>query len=99
MRLTAAALLLLAAGTPALAQFPAPAPNASPNRAPAVVVLRAARLFDGTGGAVVRDAAVVVTGDRITAAGAAARVSVPAGARVIDLGDATLLPGFIDAHV
>jgi imidazolonepropionase-like amidohydrolase len=48
---------------------------------------------------VVRDAAVVVTGDRITAAGPAARVAVPAGARVVDLGDVTLLPGFIDAHV
>jgi imidazolonepropionase-like amidohydrolase len=56
-------------------------------------------MFDGTGAPVVRDAAVVVTGDRITAAGPAARVTVPVGARVVDLGDATLLPGFIDAHV
>jgi imidazolonepropionase-like amidohydrolase len=64
-----------------------------------VVVLRAARMFDGTGAALVRNAAVVVTGDRITAAGPAASIAVPAGARVVDLGDATLLPGFIDAHV
>jgi imidazolonepropionase-like amidohydrolase len=47
---------------------------------------------------VVRDAAIVVTGDRIVAAGAASAVAVPSGAKVIDLGDVTLLPGFIDAH-
>jgi imidazolonepropionase-like amidohydrolase len=61
-------------------------------------VLRARRLFDGTGAAPVTDGVVVVTGDRITAAGPASRVQIPAGARVLDLGDATLLPGFIDAH-
>jgi imidazolonepropionase-like amidohydrolase len=47
---------------------------------------------------VVRDAVIVVTGDKITAAGAASSVSIPAGAKVVDLGDVTLLPGFIDAH-
>jgi imidazolonepropionase-like amidohydrolase len=46
----------------------------------------------------VNNAAVVVTDDRIVAVGSAASVAVPAGARVIDLGDVTLLPGFIDAH-
>jgi imidazolonepropionase-like amidohydrolase len=63
-----------------------------------VVVLKAARLVDGTGRAPMTNAAIVVTDDRITAVGPAATVGVPAGARVIDLGDATLLPGFIDAH-
>jgi imidazolonepropionase-like amidohydrolase len=62
------------------------------------VVLRAARMIDGTGAASIRDAVIVVTGDKITAAGSSSSVSVPANARVIDLGDATLLPGFIDAH-
>jgi imidazolonepropionase-like amidohydrolase len=62
-------------------------------------VLRAARLIDGNGGPVVSNGVVVVTDDRIVAAGAAGSVTVPAGARVIDLGDATLLPGFVDAHV
>ena len=62
------------------------------------VVLRAARLLDGTGAAAVPNGVVVVAGDRIVAAGAAGSVRVPAGARTIDLGDATLLPGFIDAH-
>ncbi|HET8774960.1 MAG TPA: amidohydrolase family protein [Thermoanaerobaculia bacterium] len=60
------------------------------------VVLRAARMFDGTSDAVTSPGIVVVTGNRITAAGASA--AVPAGATVIDLGDATLLPGFVDAH-
>jgi imidazolonepropionase-like amidohydrolase len=62
------------------------------------VVLTAARLIDGTGAPVVRNGVVIVTGDTIVAAGPAASVSVPHGALVIDLGDATLLPGFIDAH-
>jgi imidazolonepropionase-like amidohydrolase len=61
-------------------------------------VLRAARLIDGTGAAPITNAAIVVTDDRIVAVGAAASVPVPAGAHVIDLGDVTLLPGFIDAH-
>src|SRR4051812_28186947 len=62
------------------------------------VVLRAARLIDGTGGPVVQNGVVVVKGDKIVAAGAQSAVAIPAGARVVDLGDATLLPGFIDAH-
>src|SRR5579863_9038369 len=61
---------------------------------PVVVVLRAARMFDGTGAAPITNAVVVVTDDKITAAGPASSVTVPAGARVVDLGQATLLPGF-----
>jgi len=63
-----------------------------------VVVLKAARLIDGTGAAPITNAVVVVTDNTITAIGAAGQVRVPANARVIDLGDVTLLPGFIDAH-
>jgi imidazolonepropionase-like amidohydrolase len=62
---------------------------------PKTVAIKAARLFDGTSNNVVANAVVVVTGDRITGV----NVAIPAGAQVIDLGDATLLPGFIDAHV
>lgn len=65
--------------------------------APVPVVLRAARLVDGTGAPPVSNGMVVVTGDRITAVGTG--IALPAGARIIDLGDATLLPGFVDAHV
>ena len=59
-----------------------------------VIVLKAARLFDGASNDVVANAVVVVEGQRIRAIGG----PVPAGAEVIDLGDVTLLPGFIDAH-
>jgi imidazolonepropionase-like amidohydrolase len=59
------------------------------------IVVRAARMLDVTAGRIVPNAVVVVEGDRITAVNPAAP---PAGARTIDLGDVTLLPGFIDAH-
>ncbi|MFL5561758.1 MAG: amidohydrolase family protein [Gemmatimonadaceae bacterium] len=64
----------------------------------ATIVIRAARLIDGTGAAPVTDAAIVVAGNKIVAAGKASAVAIPSGARVIDLGNSTLLPGFIDAH-
>jgi imidazolonepropionase-like amidohydrolase len=66
-------------------------------QAPATVIaIKAARLFDGKSDAVVSEGVVLVQGTRITAAGP--RLTVPAGAQVIDLGDATILPGLIDAH-
>jgi imidazolonepropionase-like amidohydrolase len=55
-------------------------------------------LIDGTGAPAIHNAVVIVTDNRITAVGSASSVSVPADARVIDLGEVTLLPGFIDAH-
>src|SRR5919108_309641 len=67
-------------------------------RGTVTVVLRAARLVDGTGAPPVANGVVVVDADRIVAVGREGTVNVPAGARRIDLGDATLLPGFIDAH-
>ncbi len=60
------------------------------------VVIKAARLFDGKSNALVTPGMVIVTDGKIIAAGSNA--AAPAGAEVIDLGDATLLPGFIDAH-
>ena len=64
--------------------------------APSVTIVRAARLVDGRGGAVMAPAAVRVDGERITAV--AERLDAPAGAKLVDLGAATLLPGFIDLH-
>jgi imidazolonepropionase-like amidohydrolase len=59
-------------------------------------VLKAAHLFDGKSGTLVSPGVVVVKDERIVAVGANA--AIPADAAVVDLGDATLLPGFIDAH-
>ncbi|HXL22220.1 MAG TPA: amidohydrolase family protein [Candidatus Dormibacteraeota bacterium] len=59
-------------------------------------VLKAARLFDGKSNALMKPGIVVVSGGKIVAAGSSA--NVPRDAEVVDLGDATLLPGFIDAH-
>lgn len=71
---------------------------AQPKKGKGIIALKAARLIDGTGKAAIMNGVVVVTDDHITAVGPADRVVIPTGARVIDLGDATLLPGFIDAH-
>ena len=73
-----------------------PAVGQGPRPAGKTTVLKAARLFDGQSNALVTPGVVVVTDGKIMAAGATA--TPPAGAEVIDLGDATLLPGFLDAH-
>jgi imidazolonepropionase-like amidohydrolase len=64
---------------------------------PHVIVLHAARLLDVEGGKIVTPGEVLVEGERIVVAGAS--VTHPAGAEVIDLGDTTLMPGLIDAHI
>ena len=70
---------------------------AQPATAPKTVVVKAARMFDGTSDHVVSNGVVVIQGNKIVTAGS--NVAIPAGAEVIDLGDATLLPGLIDCHV
>ena len=64
---------------------------------PHPIVLHAARLFDAESGRIVAPGEVLVEGERITAVGST--VNHPAGAEVINLGDTTLMPGLIDAHV
>ncbi len=61
-----------------------------------ITVLRAARLLDVTSGKILNNAVVVVQGERITGVNPA---TLPAGAKTIDLGDTTLLPGLTDTHV
>jgi len=61
------------------------------------VVLHAARLLDVESGQTIAPGEILIEGDRIAAAGSS--VNHPAGAETIDLGDMTLLPGLIDAHV
>ena len=92
-RLFSAIALCLAAGLPAVvggqggiasgpARFLAPAEQ--------VVAVRAGRLFDSRSGSMAANQIILVKGDRITAVGPA--VAVPAGATVIDLSAATVLP-------
>jgi len=66
-------------------------------QAPApVTVIRAARMIAGTAGTMTGPAVVVIRGDRIASVGSTSQI--PDGARIIDLGGATLLPGLIDLH-
>jgi imidazolonepropionase-like amidohydrolase len=70
-------------------QTPAPSPNP--------VVLHAAKLLDIKAGKLIKPGEVLIQGDRIVEVGST--VKRPAGAEVIDLGDRTLMPGLIDAHI
>src|SRR5271163_1080948 len=63
----------------------------------APIVLHAARLLDIDAGKIIAPGEVLVEGERIREVGSA--VKHPAGAEVVDLGDTTLMPGLIDAHV
>jgi hypothetical protein len=65
--------------------------------APAAYVIRGGTLIDGNGGAPLANSVIVVQGDRITAAGAAGAVQVPAGAEEIDATGKWIVPGLIDA--
>jgi len=65
--------------------------------APPITILHAARVLDVAAGKVIAPGEVLVEGDRIREVGA--HVAHPSGAQVIDLGDTTLMPGLIDAHV
>ena len=67
---------------------------AAPAEEPALVAVRAARLLDVRSGRMIENPIVVIRGDRIESVAK----SVPAGAKVLDLGTRTLLPGLIDAH-
>jgi imidazolonepropionase-like amidohydrolase len=66
---------------------------------PKTILVKAAHLVDAKAGRVLDQQAVLIVGERIEKLGPAKEIQVPAGATVIDLGPATLLPGLIDAHV
>jgi len=61
------------------------------------VVVRAGRLFNGTD-KLASNQIVVIKGERITEVGPAGKIKIPAGSQIVDLGNATVLPGLIDAH-
>src|SRR3982074_1301419 len=64
-----------------------------------VTAVRAGKMFDPKSGTNLTNQVVLISGDRITDVGPADSVKIPAGARVIDLSQATVLPGLIDGHV
>ncbi len=83
--------LFLISVLPAIAQQPQ-------KTATRTVYIRAGRLFDGTGDQVRENMVIVVSGDRIQNVASAGALTIPAGATVIDLSNATVLPGLIDCH-
>src|SRR5438874_1985480 len=86
-------------GSAPRARTPSASPQARQFLAPPdqLVVIRAARMFDSRTGRLVANPVIMVRGERIAEVGSG--TPVPAGASVIDLGSATVLPGMIDGHV
>jgi imidazolonepropionase-like amidohydrolase len=113
MRIAGSLLLLLIAVTLVAQVQPPPAPWRGAGPTPCVgsdggviqcaqaartIAVRAGRLFDSKSGQMLTRQIVLLQGDRITDVGSEAQVKVPTGAQVIDLSQATVLPGLIDAH-
>jgi len=69
---------------------------AAPTHAAEITAVKAAHMVDVRNGALIDDAVILISGERITAAGS--KLAIPANATIIDLGNKTLLPGLIDAH-
>jgi imidazolonepropionase-like amidohydrolase len=70
--------------------------SAQQNALSKIIALRASRMLDVNSGSIVHDSVILIQDEKITAVGAS--LKVPAGVEVVDLGDATLLPGLIDCH-
>lgn len=85
--LLAALFFVVFSGGQLRAQFAAP-----------VTLVKAARLLDARSGNVLALTAVLVEGNKIREVGSSSQITAPRGAKVIDLGNATLLPGLIDGH-
>lgn len=68
------------------------------SQAPQLVAVRAGRLFDSKSGQMLTNQVILVSGERITDVGPESRVKIPSGTQVIDLSQATVLPGLIDGH-
>jgi len=93
LRRTSLWVLLLVAAQTSAAQSVGVAQSTVP-----LTLVKAGRLLDPRTGNVLAPAAVLIEGDKIKQVGATAPTDAPAGARIIDLGTATLLPGLIDGH-
>ncbi len=99
MRLQASIAAAIVAALVGMAGSPAVGQGVGKYLAPRdqVVAIRAGKLFDARSGTLMPNQVIVIRGDRIADVGAT--VEIPAGATVIDLTNATVLPGMIDAHV
>jgi imidazolonepropionase-like amidohydrolase len=100
--MTGHAHLFAAASVLALAMFTTAPAHAQPGPkflAPADqnVAIRAGRMFDSRSGQMLTNQVILIRGDKIVDVGPG--LAIPAGARVIDLSNATVMPGMIDAHV
>ena len=84
LRSIALACLLLVVSHPAVGQ---------------TTYIKAGRMIDVADGRVLNDRVIVVEGDRIERVGSGSAIDIPSGARVIDLGDRTVLPGLFDMHI
>ena len=73
-------------------------PMVAQSQNPTVIALKAAHLVDVRAGRVLDAQTVIISGGHVDKVGASSEVAVPAGATLIDLGSATLLPGLIDCH-
>ena len=73
--------------------------SAQRTAAPSTLAIVGGFLIDGFGGPPLPDSVILIKGDQIVSVGQEGRVSVPAGARVIDANGYTVMPGLIDAHV
>jgi imidazolonepropionase-like amidohydrolase len=67
-------------------------------KTPQVIAVRAGHLFDSKSGQMLTNQVVLINGEKISEVGAADRVQIPSGAQVIDLSQATVVPGLVDAH-
>lgn len=90
--------LLLGLAASACVPIRKSAPTDAADDVPTLALTNAA-LIDGTGAERMNKAVVLIQGEKIRAAGSADKIAVPRRAQILDLGGATILPGFINAHV
>jgi imidazolonepropionase-like amidohydrolase len=102
--LTVLTLLLASCAVPAAPTVVPATPAATPQPAPTAIsgpslAIVNGTLIDGTGADPIKDAVLIVQGERIIAVGPRSSINTPANAQIIDVQGATILPGFFNAHV